>query len=348
LFCFRAYDLDALKTPGPVLLIPNHLSWIDWLFLWVCLDEDWKFVTSSVSAQTSWLHRMVMINHYTLPIDTGSPYSVKRMAEFLKGGGRLVLFAEGRLSRTGTLMKLFDGTGFLIFKTKAKVITAYLRGAGGLPFSPNPGWKKCFPKVTAHFSSTLAAPELGDISTGRARARLTNWLRDQMVRQQFDVEMAFGAPNVLSAVADIARKHPGHVILEDTTLQTLTYRKLMVGADVLAHALRGAVAGGDRIGLLLPNVNATPVAILALWSLGKVPAVLNFSSGTPTMLACAELAGLKHIVTSRAFFERARLNVDDFAKSGHQSDLPRRCARQHQRLPQIPHAAPACFLIRNP
>ena len=316
LFRFRAYDLDALKTPGPVLLVPNHLSWIDWLFLWVCLDEDWKFVTSSISAQTSWLHRKLMINHYTLPIDTNSPYAVKRMTEFLKGGGRLVLFAEGRLSRTGTLMKLFDGTGFLIFKTKAKVITAYLRGAERLPFSPNPGWKKCFPKVTAHFSATLTAPDLGDIRTVRARALLTNWLRDQMVRQQFEVEMTFGAQNVLSAVAETARKHPGHIILEDTTLQTLTYRKLMVGADVLAHALRGTVAGGERVGLLMPNVNATPVVILALWSLGKVPAMLNFSSGTPTMLACAELAGLKHIVTSRAFLERAKLNVDDFVKAG--------------------------------
>jgi acyl-[acyl-carrier-protein]-phospholipid O-acyltransferase/long-chain-fatty-acid--[acyl-carrier-protein] ligase len=316
LFRFRAYDMDALKTPGPVLLIPNHLSWIDWLFLWVCLDEDWKFVTSSISAQTSWLHRKLMINHYTLPIDTSSPYAVKHMAEFLKGGGRLVLFAEGRLSRTGTLMKLFDGTGFLIFKTRAKVITAYLRGAGCLPFSPNPGWKKCFPKVTAHFSATLAAPELGDISTGRARALLTSWLRDQMVGQQFEVEMAFGAQNVLSAVAEIARKHPGHIILEDATQQKLTYRKLMVGADVLAHALRGAVTGGERVGLLMPNVNATPVVILALWSLGKVPAVLNFSMGTPTMLACAELAGLKHIVTSRAFFERAKFKEDDFVKAG--------------------------------
>ena len=316
LFRFRAYNLDALKTPGPVLLVPNHLSWIDWLFLWVCLDKDWKFVTSSISAQTSWLHRILMINHYTLPIDPGSPYAVKHMAEFLKGGGRLVLFAEGRLSRTGTLMKLFDGTGFLNFKTKAKVITAYLRGAECLPFSPNPGWKKCFPKVTAHFSTTLTAPELGGISTGRARALLTNWLRDQMVRQQFEVKMTFGAQNVLSAVAEIARKHPGHVILEDTMQQALTYRKLMVGADVLAQALRGTVAGGERVGLLMPNVNATPVVILALWSLGKVPAVLNFSSGTSTMLACAELAGLKHIVTSRAFFERAKFKEDDFAKAG--------------------------------
>ena len=316
LFRFRAYDTDALKTPGPVLLIPDHLSWFDWLFLWVCLEDDWKFVTSSVTAQTSWLHRAIMINRFTLPVDTRSPYAVKRMADFLKGGGRLVLFAEGRLSRTGSLMKLFDGTGFLIFKTKAKVVTAYLRGAEHLPFSPNPGAKKCFPTVTAHFSGVLTAPELADMSSGAARARLTAWLRDELIRQQFAVEMAFGPQNVYAAVAETARQRPGFVILEDASLQPLTYRRLMVGADLLAEALRDAVAGGERIGLLLPNVNATPVTILALWSLGKTPALLNFSSGTPTMLACAQLAGLKHLITSRAFLERARLNVDAFIQAG--------------------------------
>jgi acyl-[acyl-carrier-protein]-phospholipid O-acyltransferase/long-chain-fatty-acid--[acyl-carrier-protein] ligase len=316
LFRFRAYDLDALKTPGPVLLIPNHCSWLDWLFIWVCLEDDWKMVSSSTSAQTSWLHRKIMINRYSLPVDPASPYAVKRMAEFLKGGGRLVLFAEGRLSRTGNLMKLFDGTGFLIFKTKAKVITAYLRGADRLPYSPNPNAKKCFAKVTAHFSAELTAPELGEISTTRARALLTNWLRDQLVRQQFEVEMKFSPQNLFAAVAATARKQPGKVILEDATLQKLTYRKLMVGAEVLAHALRGAVSGGERVGLLLPNVNATPVVSLALWRLGKVPALLNFSSGIPTMLACVELAGLKHVITSRKFLERARLNVDEFVKAG--------------------------------
>jgi len=76
LFRFRAYDAAVLKTPGPVLLIPNHTSWIDWLFLWVCLEEDWRMVTSSLSAQTSWLHRKLMIKRYTLPVDPGSPYAV--------------------------------------------------------------------------------------------------------------------------------------------------------------------------------------------------------------------------------------------------------------------------------
>jgi acyl-[acyl-carrier-protein]-phospholipid O-acyltransferase/long-chain-fatty-acid--[acyl-carrier-protein] ligase len=316
LFRFRAYNREVLNTPGPVLLIPDHLSWFDWLFLGVSLDDDWKFVTSSKAAEISWLHRKIMINDYTLPVDPTSPYAVKRMAEFLKGGGRLVLFGEGRLSRTGSLMKLFDGTGFLIFKTKAKVITAYLRGAGCLPFSPNPGWKKCFPKVTVHFSVLLAAPETGEISTARARAQLTAWVRDQMVRQQFEVEMCFGRRNVLAAVAETARQHPGQIILEDASLQTLTYRKLMVGADLLAQALRDRVVDDDRVGLLMPNVNATPVAILALWSLNKVPAVLNFSSGTPSMLACAKLAGLNCIITSRVFLERAKLKVDEFEQAG--------------------------------
>src|SRR5579859_3160346 len=90
LFRFRAYDTDVLKAAGPVLLIPNHVSWIDWLFLWVCLGEDWKFVTSSLAARTSWLHRILMVNRRTLPLDPSSPYAVKRMGEFLQEGGRLV------------------------------------------------------------------------------------------------------------------------------------------------------------------------------------------------------------------------------------------------------------------
>ncbi len=52
-------------------------------------------------------------------------------------------------------MKLFDGTGFLLHKTGAKVVTCYLRGAKRLPFSPNRELKKLFPKVTAHFSEVL-------------------------------------------------------------------------------------------------------------------------------------------------------------------------------------------------
>jgi acyl-[acyl-carrier-protein]-phospholipid O-acyltransferase/long-chain-fatty-acid--[acyl-carrier-protein] ligase len=318
LYRFRALNEEVLRTPGPVLLIPNHVSWLDWLFIGVCLDEGWKFVTSSVTAQTSWVHRLFMVNSMTFPIDTNSPYAVKHMADFLAGGGRLVLFAEGRISLTGSLMKLFDGTGFLLFKTHARVITCYLRGANRLPWVKHKGWTTWFPEVSAHFSDVLLAPKLKDISTTEARKRLTNWLLDQMRRQQFEVELEEGPRTPLAAVAQAAARRPGDVVLEDATRQALTYRRLMAGVSVLAHrwqALFGPDAG-ERIGVLLPNVNAMPVTILSLWSADKVPAILNYSTGTPTMLTCSQLAGLKRIISSRAFEQRAKLSLEPFRSAG--------------------------------
>src|SRR2546426_1663022 len=171
LYAFRAYNESALDTPGPVLLLPNHSSWWDWLLIGVCLEEDWRFVTSREAAEVSWVHKRIMLNRRTFAVDINSPYSVKHMAEYLQKGGRLVLFPEGRLSRSGSLMKLFDGTGFLIFKTHPKVITAYIRGASRLPLSPNPGLKKWFPRISVHFSPVLTPPVLRDISATQARSR---------------------------------------------------------------------------------------------------------------------------------------------------------------------------------
>jgi acyl-[acyl-carrier-protein]-phospholipid O-acyltransferase/long-chain-fatty-acid--[acyl-carrier-protein] ligase len=299
------------------LLLPNHVSWWDWIFIGVCLEKDWRFVTSSETAKLSWLHRQIMVNRRTFPLDMNSPYAVKHMAEYLQKGGRLVLFPEGRLSCTGSLMKLFDGTGFLMLKTHAKVITAYIRGAQRLPFSPNPNRKQCLPRVSVHFSNVLAPPVLGKLSASAARARLTHWLRDQMLTQRFQTEMTFGPATLPEAVGETARRLPNQAILQDATMQKLTYRRLLAGADLLAAQWRDLLGpAGDRIGLLLPNVNALPVALFSLWAAGKVPAVLNYSSGTTVLLACAKLAGLKHIISSRSFIERARMDLRPLEDAG--------------------------------
>ncbi len=317
LFHFEAHDVGALATPGPVLLVPNHASWLDWLFLLAVLDRDWKFVVSAATAQTSWLHRKIMLNSRTFPIDIGSPYAVKRMAEYLQQGGRLVLFAEGQLTHTGSLMKLYPGTGFLLLKTKAKVITCYLRGVNRLRWSRQPGWRRWFPRVSAQFSAALSAPIPEHLNSAETRIRLTSWLREQMVAQQFTVEMQLGPRRLVDAIVQTAREQPGKVILEDATNQSLTYRRMLIGADLLARRLRGVLTpDAERIGVLLPNVNATPVLLLSLWALDNVPAVLNFSTGIPVMLSCAKLAGLRQIITSRAFLERAKLKPEPFTAAG--------------------------------
>lgn len=334
LFRFRAYNEAVLSAPGPVLLLPNHVSWIDWLFLGVCLADDWRFVTSSVTARTSFVHRLIMVNRRTFPVDHLSPYAAKRMAEYLQRGGRLVLFPEGRMSRTGTLMKLYDGTGFLLHKTGARVITCYLRGASRLPFSRNRDQKRLVPHVTAHFSDLLVPPKLDHIGTTPARLRLTHWLRDRLVEQQFRVEMEFGPRTVPEAIVETARRRAAHPALQDLT-RTLTYRRLIQGAALLARqwprGLDAALPGlegvsatrinsgpqaTERIGVLLPNVNALPLTLLSLWSLGRVPAILNYATGPAILRACSELAGLQQIITSRAFVQRARLDLAPLQAAG--------------------------------
>ena len=318
LFGFRAENTAVLKTAGPMMLLPNHASWFDWLFVIACLDDSWRVVTSKEGAQVSWVHRFIMINRFTFSVETDSPYAVKRIAEYLQSGGKLVLFPEGRLSRTGGLMKLFDGTGFLLLKTNAKAVTCYLRGVSRLPFSPNPNRKQWFPRISAHFGDVLTPPKFEGLSTMRARQKLTRWLYDIMARQQFDLEMAACPDNVLGAIVATARSRPSAVVLQDATRKELSYRRLLAGTAALAARWQALLpdGGSRRVALLLPNTNAMPVALMSLWAANQVPAILNFSTGVPTMLACAQLAEVKHIITSRLFLERARLNVQPMKDAG--------------------------------
>jgi acyl-[acyl-carrier-protein]-phospholipid O-acyltransferase/long-chain-fatty-acid--[acyl-carrier-protein] ligase len=58
---------------------------------------------------------------------------------------------------------------------------------------------------------------------------------------------------------------------------------------------------------MLPNANGAVVAILALMSAGRVPAMINFTSGLMNLRAACKAANLGTIVTSRAFVEKAHL-----------------------------------------
>jgi acyl-[acyl-carrier-protein]-phospholipid O-acyltransferase/long-chain-fatty-acid--[acyl-carrier-protein] ligase len=313
---FSAWNEAVLKTPGPVLLLPNHVSWWDWLLIGACLEKDWRFVTSSATADLSFVHKFIMDNSRTFPVDINSPYAIKHMAEYLQKGGRLVLFPEGRISATGSLMKLFDGTGFLIHRTGAKVITAYIRGAHHLPFSGNPFHKRWFPKLSVHFGSVQTPPAVEHVTVSDARHRLTDWLRHRMLEHRFQVEMEFGPATLPAAILSTACELPGKVILEDITRQKITYRRVLLGACLIAQQLRRCLGSEPRVGLLLPNVNAFPVVTLAIWAAGRIPAVLNYTTGSQIMLNCAQLAGLKQVVSSRAFVEKARLDLSGFAGAG--------------------------------
>lgn len=314
---FRAYNPEVLKAEGPVLLMANHVSWIDWLLIGVLLDEDWKFVTSSVTANLSPLHRFIMINRRTFPIDPLSPYSAKRISEYLKRGGRLVLFPEGRMSRTGNLMKLYEGAGFLLQTAKPKIILCWIRGAERTVWAKHKGWKKLFSKITLHFEGVYSLPDIKEQSSAKIRERLTIWLYEKFVGLNFRVEMEFGASDIPDAIMQMARQRPSFLVFEDAQMNKLTYRKYLVGIQLLRKALSSMISRDDDIvGIIMPNVVATTVLIPALWRDEKIPAVLNYSSGAETMLKSAEICGIKTIITSKTFIEKIRLDIGKFTSRG--------------------------------
>lgn len=320
LFRFRVEGASGLDGPGPLLLCPNHVSWLDWLFVVVCLGDDWKFVASSTTAETTWIHRLFMKNSRTFPVDTTSSFAVREMARFLETGGKLVLFPEGRISNTTGLMRIYDGTAFLMQHSGARVITCYLRNAVRVKWVRHTGWTQWFPRVTAHFSEPLEAPRFESERRATARGKITRWVRDTIMRQQFAVEMRDGPSTITAAIAETARRIPGRVAFEDITFKETTYRRLMTGAELLgAQWLRlFGSARGERIGVLLPTVTGAAATVLGLWVAGKVPTFLNYSTGAGIMTSGARLAGLRHVITSRKFLEKARINADALRELGAQ------------------------------
>jgi acyl-[acyl-carrier-protein]-phospholipid O-acyltransferase/long-chain-fatty-acid--[acyl-carrier-protein] ligase len=317
-FRFRVEGAEALRGPGPMVLCPNHTSWLDWAFVLVCLGDDWKFVASSTTAQATWIHRKMMINSRTFPVDNNSSYAVRGMAEHLERGGKLVIFPEGRISATTQLMRIYDGTAFLVHRTGAKVVTCYLRNAVRVKWVRHQGWTRWSPRVSVHFSAPLTAPDFSHLAHNEARRKITQWLRDQILLQQFETEMRCGPATLPAAIVEMARALPGKVITEDLTFTEFTYRRLMIATEVLSGALGRHLSPerGERVGVMLPTVNGAMVTVLALWARGKVPAFLNFSSGGPVMVSCAQLAGLKQVITSRVFLEKAKLNIAPLEAAG--------------------------------
>ena len=98
----------------------------------------------------------------------------------------------------------------------------------------------------------------------------------------------------------------------------LTYRRLLVGALLMAK--RFADLPGTNVGLLLPASVGCDMALLALHLAGKLPVVLNWTTGPANLAHAAEVMKLRHVVTSKAFVDRTGIEVTGGAISLSRTD----------------------------
>ncbi len=97
------------------------------------------------------------------------------------------------------------------------------------------------------------------------------------------------------------------VAAADDRAGVLTYERLLVGARVMAERFRAF--DEPNVGLLMPASVAADIALMGLHLAGKLPVVLNWTTGPNNLEHAVTLMKLKRVITSKAFIDRTNLVV---------------------------------------
>ncbi|MGH8550737.1 MAG: AMP-binding protein [Methylococcales bacterium] len=295
------------KAGERVLIVANHISFLDPLLIWVFLPDRVTFAINTHIARKLWIRPFLRLCR-VFPMDPTNPLSSKALIAYLKENRRAVIFPEGRITVTGSLMKIYDGTGLVAVRSQAAVLPIRIDGAQYTPFSRMRGRVRVrwFPKIRI---SVLPAVRLDppDTVTGRDRRKHAGrMLADQMTEMMF--ETSNYRRTVFRALLDARGVHGGrHRVLEDVNRKPLSYNALITRAFCMAREFGRLTDPGETVGVLLPNTAATVTAMLGLQCCGRVPAMLNYSVGFQGMASACGTAQIKTLITSRRFLKAAGL-----------------------------------------
>ncbi len=312
---FRAFyrlevtGLENLAKAGPNAIIAlNHVSFLDAAVALSCLDREPVFAIDSGIAKR-WFVKPFLRFTRALPIDPTRPLATRTLINAVKAGDPLVIFPEGRITVTGSLMKVYDGAAMIADKTEAMLVPVRIKGLEKTHFSYLGGSqvrRSLLPKVTLTMLEPVRLTV--DPALKGKRRRIAAGAVLYTVMSDLIYRTTSTDRTIIAAVIEAARDHGrNRVAVEDPLAGTLTYKRLLLGAAILGRKLMGLGEPGDAIGVLLPNANGAAVAILAVMSSGRVPAMINFTAGLMNIRGACTAANIKHVVTSRAFVAKAHL-----------------------------------------
>lgn len=289
------------------VFVPNHVTWLDGAFLAAALPGRPAFAVNSFNAKQWWARWAVQLVN-ALPLDPTNPMALKTLIREVQNGRKVVIFPEGRLTRTGALMKIYDGPAVIANRADAVILPVRIDGAETSIWTRLRGIyrRQLFPKITITLMPARRI-EGAEQATGRAR-------REALSRGLYDImeNAAFHSSDrnrtLFAALLAAGKLHGGAApILEDVTRTPMTYRRLLLGACLLGRAFARRTERSEPVGLLLPNTNAFAAAFFGLQAFGRVPALLNYSTGADSLLQALATAEIRTVVTSRRFIELGKL-----------------------------------------
>jgi acyl-[acyl-carrier-protein]-phospholipid O-acyltransferase/long-chain-fatty-acid--[acyl-carrier-protein] ligase len=113
---------------------------------------------------------------------------------------------------------------------------------------------------------------------------------------------------IFQALSEARQEYGGATVaLVDGDERALTYDDTIRASFALGSALRRGTHGGECVGVMLPTGAAATLAFFALSAFGRIPTMLNFTSGLAGLKSALCTAKVKRVVTARRLVEVAGL-----------------------------------------
>lgn len=308
LYKVEVRGLENVEKAGPrAVIVGNHVSLLDPPLLAAFLPGKPMFAINKFVAEWWWVRPFLrLVDNF--PLDPASPFSLKRLMHKVQEDRHVVIFPEGRLTDTGALMKVYDGPGMIADKTDAMILPVRLDGVQHTPFARLKGKVplKNFPKITI----TILEPRkftLDPALKGRARRAAASQklytLMEEMMFLTGDREQT-----LFQALLKARHVNGDHaIIIEDIAHKPMKFKTLVSSSLLLGGVLADITTQAENVGLLVPNSTGAIVSFFALQAFGRVPAMLNYSSGPQSISSACKTASIKTVLTSRRFIETGRL-----------------------------------------
>jgi acyl-[acyl-carrier-protein]-phospholipid O-acyltransferase/long-chain-fatty-acid--[acyl-carrier-protein] ligase len=298
------------KAGKRVLIIANHTSFLDPLLLGVFLPDDITFAINTQISRRWWLKPFLGLSR-VFPMDPTHPISLKDLIHHLQTDTRTVIFPEGRITVTGSLMKVYDGTGMVADKSEAAILPVRIDGAQYTHFSRlhNIVRLRFFPKITIQILPHTYVTPPPDLR-GKNRRKYSGHILGDIMTEMMFVTSHY-RQTIFASLLEARKIHGGkHIIAKDLERIPLSYDNLITRAIVIGNALKGLTVEGENVGVFLPNSTKTLAVVLGLQLHGRVPAMLNYSTGSAGMVAACDVALVKTVLTSRRFIELGQLTEE--------------------------------------
>jgi acyl-[acyl-carrier-protein]-phospholipid O-acyltransferase/long-chain-fatty-acid--[acyl-carrier-protein] ligase len=277
---------------GPVLFVAPHRSLLDHILLsWFLLPRP-LLVIAREDALRPGVRLLLRLAPHMLA-ETSDPATLRKVLRVAAGQRSVLMYPEGRL---------IDGPGVM----KNYAVPALVAARAQLPVVPVAVTRRTGWGWTLRLSPAAQVRDVAGGAGARARrAYATRQVQMLLERALLDARPRQG---LFDAFLDAMRREGRNArIIEDVEETPRSYGELLKGALAIGRWASRHTAPGENVGLLLPNVIPTVCTILGTMAFRRVPALLNYTAGPVAVQSACVAAGVRTVITSRAFVARAQL-----------------------------------------